>query len=207
MPSVWAASFVSPIPVNQLDALPLLTLQEFIDGHGADTAIYADHVLKYWSPTVLGITAGTPTLDPDAGVKYELHTPWLDVTPCMFFCFVILRNIPGGDNVQAQPLKLCLQYKQTATETPPLSRNPIDDPYTGIWDLVSQATAIIFPALAGPAVQRFNVTISPNSAAQSTIQNVALAFGPFVRFQLNWMAVAPAGTDHSTYSMSMWGSS
>jgi hypothetical protein len=210
--SPWAPILsTQAVPVNQLEALPLLTVQQFLSPDGGDTVVYGTRVLKYWSPTALGITAGVPTLDADGGPgnKYQITTPWLDVTPCMFFAFVILRTIPAGNHAISKSMHLCVQYKQTPAETPYLSNNilGIQDPYNGILDLTGSGTPVIFPDIAGPAIERFTALFSPNTGVASTVQNVALIMGPSVRFQLNWLAIAPDANDHSTYSMAIWGSS
>jgi hypothetical protein len=199
------------VPVTQLDSLPLLTVQQFVAPDGGDTVVYGTRVFKYWSPTLLGITAGVPALDADGGpgTKYQLTTPWLDVTPCMFFAFVIVRAVVGATHAAAKPLHLCAQYKQTPADAPKRSNNigGIVDAYNGIVNLTGSGTPIAFPDQAAVATQRFTVLISPNTGVGSTLQNVALCMGPSVRFQLNWLAVAPDANDLSTYSLAIWGSS
>jgi hypothetical protein len=206
MPSPWTSVLSTQVsPVNQLEALPLLSVQQFISPDGSDTLIYGTRVLRYWSPIALGITASQPAL---TGLKYHITTPWLDVTPCMFFAFVILRDTTGATHAAAKSFSVCLQYKQTPAEAPPVTNNiagVISDQFNGIWPLTSAATVISFPDQAN-TVQRATLLTSPNTGVQSLCQNVMLIIGPSVRFQLNWGTVAPDANDLSHYSMSLWGS-
>jgi hypothetical protein len=194
------------MPKNQLNSLPLLMAQQFVSpDDGANTVIYASHVLKYWSPSALGITAGTPAQIGGVGYYY-LTSPWLNLSPCDFFVFVLNRDIPGGDaGSVSSTINLCKQYKQTPADLPPpLAAGAWP---SGGWDPIAVLNGIKpFPAQAGPATQRRSVLLSPNTMVGSSTQNVALCLGPSVRFTLMWL-LGPAGGDHSTYSLAIWGSS
>lgn len=208
MPNPWAGSNVGAVPITQINSLPVLTVSQFTDGAaggGADGVIYSGHVLKFWSPTVLGIVASAPAL---TGTKYHITTPWLDVSPCQFFVFTIKRAIPLGDNVAAKACNLMVQYKQDAADAPPVTMligAAINDEFNGIYPL--RTNAITFPAIVGPATARYTIGICPNTGVASTMTNVSLVIGPWVRFQLSWSTNAPDAGDHSTYSMSIIGSS
>jgi hypothetical protein len=197
MPSPWTSSTASPIPVSQINALPVLNQQQYLAPDGADTVIISKNTLKYWSPAALGFTAKQPLL---VGGQYPMTTPWLDVAPCQFFLLTLLRSIPGGDvGALSQFLYCLLQYKQGPGDVPP----PFDISF-GV--NLFETIAIQFPALAGAAVQRYTMQLCPNTGVGSSMHNVSLVQGSMVRFCFDAQA-APSVLDHSTYSLSIFGSS
>jgi hypothetical protein len=206
MPPVFLPASAQTVPVNQINALPLLSLSQYIAGDGADTLIYAKRTLKYWSPTALGINGVVPVLTPP---KYHITTPWLDVSPCQFFALTVLRNVLAGTLVGSKFITSLMQYKQTPSDAPLLTYpDPLNcnDAYNGMPFL--ETSAFKFPFVAAPDVQRYQMLYSPNTGVGSTIQNVALMIGPFIRFQLSWNNVAPDPIfDFSTYSLSILASS
>jgi hypothetical protein len=206
MPPVFLPTSTQNVPVNQINALPLLSISQYIAGDGADTLIYAKRTLKYWSPTALGIDGVVPILTPP---KTHITTPWLNVSPCQFFALTVLRNVLPGTLVGSDFITSIMQYKQTPTDNPLLTYPDLlstNDAYNGMPFL--ETTSFKFPFVPAPDVQRYQLLYSPNTGVGSTIQNVALMIGPFIRFQLSWGTGHPDPIfDFSTYSLSILGSS
>ena len=206
MPSPFLSLFDVPVPVNQLEALPLISQTKFVSGGVYGTVLFGT-VLKYWDTSATGINGLAPQL---FDTKYQLTTPWLDVSPCKFFAFVILRHIPNLDiGVAPRAATLMVQYRQSPTDTPPLSRTiglGINDQLTGFYNLTSSGD-LGFTAEAGPAIQRVSILVSPNSSLGTSGQVAPVCIGPGVRFQMNWSTNPPNAGDNSVYSMAIWGSS
>ncbi len=219
MPSPWAGSTLA-VPVNQIDALPVLSVQQFIDAGGAQGIVFGGRVLKYWDPAALALDGVLPQ---HFRAKWHLTTPWLDVSPCLFFSVLVNRFLPT--HAVAYPavasVKLFVQSKLSAADNPPLSfeldgaGTSVNDAFNGFYPIVTNGIA--FPAVAintgAPETQRYLFSVSPDGGGVGGSMNFAtLALGPWVRFQLNWStndptAGEPAGANQSTYTMAIIGSS
>jgi len=218
VPNPFASLFDIPVPMNQLDALPLISTAQFQSG-GAYGLIMGGTVLKYWEPAVVGIDGAIPALLIN---KYAIVSNWLDLSPCKFFALTILRSMTDATHTYpgyaaGNGMLLQVQYKQTAAENPAADyeadpgSGSIDDVTNGIFPIVNTRTAWhSINVGTAPKVQRFTYTLSPDTGG-GTMFAKPLAFGPWVRFLLDWssnnpLTGEPAGA-HSTYSMSMLGSS
>lgn len=70
-----------PVPQNQLNALPLLSVQDVTEGGTIE--IVGGSLSRVWTPTQLGINGVAPTLNAD-GLFY-LTTPYLDLRGVHYF--------------------------------------------------------------------------------------------------------------------------
>lgn len=212
MSSPWGNAFSGAVPMNQIDALPLVTVQQFLSPDGADTIVYAGRVLKYWDAAAVGIVNAKFSKDvaTGSGEIYQITSNWLDVTPCQFFVFTLTRDVLGPFPMAAQrPFVLQMQYKTDPADNPPTSLlatpgGPLSLVYAGWWNLVSNS--ITWPSTTMVQTQRFTLVCSPNNWGRNSADNVSLIIGPSVRFMLDMSANPPVETD-TTISMSIWASS
>lgn len=201
-----------PVPINQLNALPLIGTQTFIDGAGGTGIIIGGNVTRFWDVNATKINGSSfhnVGGHPDANENWVLATPFLDVTPCIYFAFTIYRYCASAD--AAKPISFYNQYKLDPSETD--ASIPLTNPsgYALNVEILGMnqfnTTAIQFPAEAAGAVQRFTLLASPNSQPGSVARNVPMSIGPFVRFIMGLGGTGPVLADTSTYSMSIIGSS
>lgn len=79
------------LPINQINALPLQTPEAAADP--GETLIIGGKLLKYWSPSALGIIAAPYAVGPD-GVNRGFTSQTLDTTGCLNFCLQFRRLLP-----------------------------------------------------------------------------------------------------------------
>lgn len=198
---------VAQIPVAQLNALPLLTAQQFVDGNGVNVQVNGQSVSKFWSPAVLGINGSAPVAA--INTKWCLLTPWLDVSPCKLFLAVVLRNV--GTLTTAPPsMWIQMQFRLTAADTPSPAYTvgaSLQDQLNACYNVNSTALGWGAAQAAGD-VQRAALAWGLSTPSAQPLSNVPNMIGANVRLMLNWQTNAPnSGGRTDTFSLSLWGTS
>jgi len=95
-----ALAFSGSVPVNQLDALPLLTADQL--AYGGTVSIISGQVNRYFSPADTGVNGATMnTVDPSGALsgfpsnnyRHIIQTNTLDVRGCTFFTVLLAVKI------------------------------------------------------------------------------------------------------------------
>jgi hypothetical protein len=135
------------------------------------------------------------------GIKYCWTGHWLDLSPCKYFTLIVQRELPANC-VAANPLWICAQYEPDnvgAQESEEWPVGTINDIYAGWMRL--HASAYVFPAGTAFQGQFITLSVGPGLGNPAGV----MLFGPRVRFQLNWLTLAQAGGDTSTYFLTVYG--
>lgn len=85
------------IPINQQDALPLLTTDAA--SLPGDIQLVGNSLTRYWSPSVLGMGSNFVAI-PNGGASFWMRSNVLDVRGCCSFALLIKRSYVVGGDVQ-----------------------------------------------------------------------------------------------------------
>lgn len=195
------------LPVTQLNALPVVNIQQYQDAQGATGIIMGGQNVKHWTPAALGIVAADPAL---VGIKWCLVSNWLDLATCIHFMLVINRVV-GGAITAIPAMSVQAQMRLSTAETPSACYSvggAIHDELFGIYNL--HTTAITFGAAnAIGETQRAAVGWGPPVPAAVPMQAIPVTIGEnVVRLILSWSTNDPHGGGHTdTFTASLWGRS
>ncbi len=100
-------------PINQLDALPLVTAQAV--GEPGEVVVIGNVIVKHWTPVQLGVVAVSGnTGDPDKAGSLGFVTTFLDVRGCNYFRLVMVRRTDSLAHDQTTSLNISWQQKGTS---------------------------------------------------------------------------------------------
>lgn len=192
---------VGLIPVNQLDALPLISAAQA--AQAGTLQIVGGRAARYFGPADLGINAsGVSTLPVGAGFYYYLVTPFLDLRGCSTFAFLLRRNVGATITALAGTAVLQLQWRMNSADTPPVAW--IDPTGTAVNEnQVGKAqvqTGVVFPATTAGNNQRALITWGGVLQAQYS-PNVAP--GADTRVIVTWSTTNPNLGDGS-FTAALW---
>jgi hypothetical protein len=181
------------IPVNQLNALPLVTADQA--AAGGDVIVQGSTITRFWSNTVLGMGTTFTNL---GGGGSAMSSVQLDVTGCSRFALVLTRTVTGVGGDAADLFAVYLSYGDLAgnNELPGLNTGNL----SGMHDMIGRFTWAV--ALGnGTTVlscQWADASVLPGHGAGQSISTV----GTRVFISLRSAAVAVA---NRTFSAEMWG--
>ena len=188
------------IPVNQLDALPLISaaqaaqagLLEIIGGRAA----------RYFGPADLGINAsGVSTVPVGAGFYYYLATPYLDLRGCSTFAFLLRRNV-GATITALAGASLQMQWRLGSADAPGVT-----------W--IDPTGAFVNDAQAGKATVQIGVTFPATTAGNNQRALITwggvlqggfgadVAPGADARLIVSWSTTNPNNGDN-TFTAALW---
>jgi hypothetical protein len=192
------------MPKNQLDALPLYSAAAAASG-GSVGFNPNGGITRFFDAPTLNVS-GIARSDQGAGARdrYSLVTNYIDVRGCTSFACQIRRLTQGTLAVLPAPAGLFMQYRFSATDTPPPTPDTTSAEIVVAMSLLNTAVAALaFPnpaALALPqtALVTWNVAQTVGAAGANVF------IGTDVRLIFSWATNDP-GT--ATFSMTLWGSS
>jgi hypothetical protein len=193
------ATILGATPVNQLNALPLITATAAAaDG---DINIVGGAITRYWSAAITGVNGATPSID--ANGFRVLPTNFLNVTGCARFACIVQR-FSGIDQAAAlASMGLQLQYRFNKVTTPPTSNTV--DPRAVIAMFPILTTRIIFPSILAGAFQTSISCWSIDSSVGSGGTIVPGMIGSDVRLVAEWSTNPVAA--NNLFEITLWGNS
>ena len=165
---------IQPVPQNQLDALPLITVAQA--SSGGDVTVLGGQILRRFTPAVLGVNgaAASSYATPAALNVPYLVTPFLDVTGCTNFAFVLMiTNTTAGNLTPPTQSSLYAQMRLGPTDAPPLyqftTANADDNIHIGstIMPAANRIWPTVVPAQSWRQVWTFGAS-SATTAADAT---------------------------------------
>ena len=199
------------IPVNQLNAIPIITTSQYKDGQGAQALIIGGATVKFWSPTVLGVLNQVPNCYPGPAPtgKWYLATNWLDLSPCLHFTMLVKRTLSLAPTSKSAWVQAQYRFDDTDLVTPTFwTGGAMYDDIASVYNMhITGKSWTVFPGPGG--VDRFAVGFGPCIPAAVGMQATPVMSARDMRFQLSWGTNDPTNgyLDMSTYSMALWGHS
>lgn len=189
------------IPVNQLDALPLISAAQA--AQAGQLQIIGGRAARYFGPADLGINAsGVSTFPVGAGFYYYLATPYLDLRGCSTFAFLLRRNVGATITALAGTASLQMQWRMNSADTPAVtwidpSGATVNDNQAG---KAQVQTGVAFPATTAGNNQRALITWG------GVLQNgfgSDVAPGADTRLIVSWSTNNPNNGDN-TFTAALW---
>lgn len=175
---------VQLVPVYQLNALPILTVQQA--ANAGTLQVIGGSIFRVFTAADLGIAGINTSV---VNTKTCLVTNWLDLRGCNKHAFTLMRSTPGGATAGiAFPASLQIQYRLGPTDTPSpsyVNGGSIVDVMNEIVPVTS-GTVGVFPATANAADVQRVVWAWGDSTGSGSPWSQALALGGNVRLIVSW---------------------
>ncbi len=188
------------VPVNQLNALPLISAQAAANG-GTLTINPNGGVTRFFDSATLGISGANFAIDANGFIV--LVSSFISVFGCRTFT-VILTRTNAGLGIALAGIDVRVQYRLSATDVPPTSLGAAQTTdFTGSSSV--NTALVVFPAMqAGGEVQRRLITWDPGNLVG--VAGSPAMIGDNVRLFFNINGGANPGVAN-LFSAQLWASS
>jgi hypothetical protein len=201
MPSV-----IGKTPVNQLNALPLVTADA--TANPGDVLVVGGTVTRFWSPTNTGINGASFAGDPDDTSALAIFSNFFDVTGCNRFQMVLSRiadtlaNDTAAD-VAAVAITLLVQYRALGVN--PRTGSPVGT--TDSWQVGAVTPRGGNNLPVGQRTYPMTQVIVKNFGLANDNPSAGATQGTMMGTDCRlWLRATAAPGTGITYSVSLWGS-